>query len=98
MSERISMVRLLHGLLYPTVARCQLESCYLGRTLAGIRFETGTWMSFRTADDFSHLMRSKLPEDRQRADLVKMLQADGRNVVRFDSVGRLVVGPKDGED
>lgn len=98
MSERISMVRLLHGLMYPTVARCHLESCYLGRILPGVRFETGTWMNFRTADDFSHLMRSKLPEEKQKDDLMKALGADGWNIVRFDATGRLIVGPRDEAD
>lgn len=90
------MIRLVHGLMYPTVSRCQIDTCYLGRTLRGVRLETGTFMMFRTADRGSHELRSKLSPEQQRADLVDILGADGWNVVRFDVRGVMVVSPREG--
>lgn len=91
MSERVSMVRLLHGLMYPTIARCQNKSCFLGRTLPGVRLETGAVMEFAVADDAMHALRSRLDEKRQRDDLMEVMRAGGRNVVRFDARGVMVV-------
>lgn len=91
MSERVSMVRLLHGLMYPTISRCQNKSCFLGRALPGIRLETGAVMEFAVADDAAHLLRSQQSEQEQRNGLMKVMQADGRNVVRFDARGVMVV-------
>lgn len=91
MSERVSMVRLLHGLMYPTVARCHANGCFLGRTLPGIRLETGAVMEFAVGDDAMHTLRSRLSEQEQRASLMEVMRADGRNVVRFDARGVMVV-------
>lgn len=95
MSERVSMVRLLHGLMYPTVARCHIDGCFLGRTLPGVRLETGAVMEFAVADDAMHALRSRLPEQEQRANLMEVMRADGRNVVRFDARGVMVVGRRE---
>jgi hypothetical protein len=95
MSERVSMVRLLHGLMYPTVARCHIDGCFLGRTLPGIRLETGAVMEFAVADDAMHALRSRLPEQEQRANLMEVMRADGRNVVRFDARGVMVVSRRE---
>lgn len=91
MSERVSMVRLLHGLMYPTVSRCQNENCFLGRALPGVRLETGAVMEFTVADSAMHTLRSRLDEKEQRSDLMEAMQAGGRNVVRFDARGVMVV-------
>lgn len=91
MSERVSMIRLLHGLMYPTVARCQNRNCFLGRVLPGVRLETGAAMDFTVADDAMHLLRSRQSEQEQRDNLVEAMRADGRNVVRFDVRGVMVV-------
>lgn len=91
MSERVSMVRLLHGLMYPTVSRCHNSGCFLGRTLPGVRLETGAVMEFAVADDAMHALRSRLDEKRQRDDLMETMRAGGRNVVRFDARGVMVV-------
>jgi hypothetical protein len=95
MSERVSMVRLLHGLMYPTVARCHIDGCFLGRTLPGVRLETGAVMEFAVADDAMHALRSRLPEQEQRANLMEVMCADGRNVVRFDARGVMVVSRRE---
>lgn len=95
MSERVSMVRLLHGLMYPTVARCHIDGCFLGRTLPGVRLETGAVMEFAVADDAMHALRSRLPEQEQRANLMEVMRADGRNVVRFDARGVMVVSRRE---
>lgn len=95
MSERVSMVRLLHGLMYPTVARCHIDGCFLGRTLPGVRLETGAVMEFAVADDAMHALRSRLPEREQRASLMEVMRADGRNVVRFDARGVMVVSRRE---
>lgn len=95
MSERVSMVRLLHGLMYPTVARCHINGCFLGRTLPGVRLETGAVMEFAVADDAMHALRSRLPEQEQRANLMEVMRADGRNVVRFDARGVMVVSRRE---
>lgn len=95
MSERVSMVRLLHGLMYPTVARCHIGGCFLGRTLPGVRLETGAVMEFAVADDAMHALRSRLPEQEQRANLMEVMRADGRNVVRFDARGVMVVSRRE---
>lgn len=95
MSERVSMVRLLHGLMYPTVARCHIDGCFLGRTLPGVRLETGAVMEFAVADDAMHALRSRLPEQEQRANLMEVMRADGRNIVRFDARGVMVVSRRE---
>jgi len=95
MSERVSMVRLLHGLMYPTVARCHIDGCFLGRTLPGVRLETGAVMEFAVADDAMHALRSRLPKQEQRANLMEVMRADGRNVVRFDARGVMVVSRRE---
>ncbi|AYD81373.1 hypothetical protein SEA_JUSTBECAUSE_218 [Streptomyces phage JustBecause] len=95
MSERVSMVRLLHGLMYPTVARCHIDGCFLGRNLPGVRLETGAVMEFAVADDAMHALRSRLPEQEQRANLMEVMRADGRNVVRFDARGVMVVSRRE---
>jgi hypothetical protein len=95
MSERVSMIRLLHGLMYPTVARCHTDGCFLGRTLPGVRLETGAVMEFAVADDAMHALRSRLPEQEQRANLMEVMRADGRNVVRFDARGVMVVSRRE---
>ncbi|AXH66363.1 hypothetical protein SEA_SATIS_214 [Streptomyces phage Satis] len=91
MSETISMVRLLHGLMYPTSGRCANSGCYLGRNLAGVRLETGSLMQFPVMDSDDHARKAKLDLTVQRDALMELLRADGANVVRIDARGVLVV-------
>src|SRR5690606_41712740 len=64
-------------------------------TLPGVRLETGAVMEFAVADDAMHALRSRLPKQEQRANLMEVMRADGRNVVRFDARGVMVVSRRE---
>lgn len=90
------MVRLLHGLMYPTSGRCANQGCYLGRNLAGVRLETGALMQFPVMSPEDHARKARLDLTVQRDALMELLRADGANVVRVDVRGVLVISPRSG--
>lgn len=94
MSTRVTMVRLVHGVLFPEISRCEIPSCYLGRSLRGLRLEPGAHIRLAVQTVEKHGEITRLPETEQKRLLMEALGAEGLNVTQFNASGVIVVSPR----
>lgn len=97
MSENITMVRILHGVVFPQIPRCQDTHCYLGRNLRGVRLQPGTHLDLVVCSLEKHGQILALSLEEQKEFLLEALSAGGRNIVGFTQHGVLSVIPKESE-
>lgn len=96
-SDNVTMVRILHGLLFPQISRCQNTDCYLGRNLRGVRLQPGTHLDLVVCSLEKHEQIVAFSLNEQKEFLMDALSADGRNIVGFTQQGVLSVIPKEDE-
>lgn len=94
MSTRVTMVRLVHGVIFPEIDRCDIASCYLGRVLRGLRLEPGSHLRLAVQTSAKHAEIFRMPEADQKRLLMEALGAEGLNVVQFNASGVIVVSPR----
>lgn len=94
MSTRVTMVRLVHGVLFPEIDRCDIQDCYLGRGLRGLRMEPGSHLRLAVQTRQRHAEIMRMPEAEQKRLLMEALGAEGLNVVQFNASGVMVISPR----